>query len=254
MKKENIKKILSIILISVTIFGVGGITISLVNITIIFGNENNNKSNPNIYIGENDKISEQDIITVESSNDIQNYDNSVKIKAKCASVWARDTNQEYIPVSYAMIELDENLRCILRNDSQQYYAEIDDGDFVFRNVVPGEYIIWFDGSMDYLSTTETISIFENSQIEQVIETQYHDDTLYEEYKVSYEKLKDEFYVFMDAEGEDRIVDGLFKTDANGTLYFKVAWNLPHDVHIHLANGGHAGINIKEQYNGGIFIN
>ncbi len=252
MRKDEIKKVLSIVLISLSLLGgVGGITISLINVSIVLepqkGNDkHSDASNISNVVEEND--------TTRQDEEMKIYNNSVEIQVRCVSVFALDTNQQYIPVSYAPINLEDNTCCSLISESKKYYADIKEGVYLFCNVVPGEYDIVFEGGEDFANSKKQISVSEDSQIEFIMDTKYQNDVCYEEYKITYECCAEQYYMFMDDNGKNKIVDGTFKTDENGTFYFVVAWDLSHDTHIHFVNGGHANIHIDEIYNGGTFIN
>lgn len=245
MKSESLKKIISGCLISLTLLGMGGVTISLINVTVVLEHEKDEDGYSDVQI-------ESGTITYDEM--IEKYDNYVKIQMRCVSALAMNTNQEYVPVSYAMLDIDKDTSCTLKNESKSYQARIEDGKFVFSNIVPGKYVIEIDNNGIYEKSKGDVVIFDKSQIEYVIDTQYQNTLLYEEYKVSYEDCPDKYYMFMDMNGESKIVDGTFKTDSNGTFFFLVSWELEHDVHIHLVNGGHTNVKIEERYNGGTFIN
>ena len=240
MNSERIKKIISGCLISLTLLGMGGVTISLINITFVLqsgqGDSLDKTTESKTY--KNDKI----------------YDNFVRIQVKCASVLAMDENKEYVPVSYATLDLDNDMSCTLRNGSAIYSAKIEDGMFLFSNIVPGEYVIEIDDNGMYEKHKWDVTVLGESQIEYMIDTRYQDESLYEPYSVAFERCPEEYYMFMDADGKNKIVDETFKTDSKGTFFFLVNWELAHDVHIHLLNGGHTNVKIDERFNGGTFIN
>lgn len=238
MQGESLKKIIRGCLISLTLLGMGGVTISLINVTVVLEHEKD----------------EDGYLDVQIESETNKYDNYVKIQVRCVSVLAMNTNQEYVPVSYAMLDIDKDTCCTLRNESKSYQAKIEDGKFVFSNIVPGKYVIEIDNNGIYEKGKGDVVVFDKSQIEYIIDIQYRNTLLYEEYKVSYEDCPDEYYMFMDMNGQNKIVDGTFKTDNNGTFFFLVSWELEHDVHIHLVNGGHTNVKIEERYNGGTFIN
>lgn len=200
-----------------------------------------------------DKKTTVELIAEEFVPSSEENENSLSVKIKCISVYAQNASGEYVPALYSDIEFSDDMRCLLISEYNQYELVWIDQTFQIENIVPGMYTLNFSNSSGYVSDKVEIPIFSDSQIEETLIVKCTDDTKYEEYQISLQSTTNLSYMLVDNDG-NKTVEDTFQTDSSGTFYFRVNWDLDHDIHVHTLGGRHVTLPFQKQYNGAHFIN
>lgn len=194
-----------------------------------------------------------ELVIEDFTSTTEKNENMLSVKIMCISVYAQNTSGEYVPVFYSDIEFSDDMRCLLTSEYNQYELVRVDQTFQIKNIIPGMYTLVFSNSSGYVSDKVEYPIFNDSQIEETLIVKCTDDTKYEEYQISLQSTTNLSYMLVDNDG-NKTVEDTFQTDLNGTFYFRVNWDLDHDIHVHTLKNRHVTVPFQKQYNGAHFIN
>lgn len=200
-----------------------------------------------------DKKTTVELITEEFKSSSEENENSLSVKIKCISVYAQNVSGAYVPAFYSDIEFSDDMRCLLTSEYNQYELVWVDQTFQTKNIIPGMYTLFFSNSSGYVSDKVEFPIFYDTQTEETLIVKCTDDTKYDEYQISFKSTTNLSYMLVDNDG-NKTVEDTFQTDSSGTFYFRVNWDLDHDVHVHTLKGSHVTVPFQKQYNGAHFIN
>ena len=189
-----------------------------------------------------DKGTTVELMTEDFTSTSEKNENMISVKIKCIYIYAQNTSGEYVPVFYSDIEFSDDMRCLLTSEYNQYELVWADQTFQIENIVPGMYTLNFSNSSGYVSDKVEFPIFNDSRIEETLVVKCADDTKYEEYQISLQSTANLSYMFVDSDG-NKIVEDTFQTDSRGTFYFRVNWDLDHDIHVHTLKDKHVTISL-----------
>lgn len=206
----------------------------------------------------------------DKTDEIQAVSSNVIITPKIISAYAKDINGDYLVVSYSKLnDLDILESIYLYDGNNEYYMTVDEKNedrLIARGLPSGEYTVRlgerpneenpFAVNLNLYDKLQEYVIEEGKQIKvsggdysYELLLSFKDDEKYQDYNVSYPQLAGKEFVFMDGKN-NMYPENTFKYSDKGTVYMRVAWELPeHDVDVHV-DGRHVIFDLKENYNNG----
>ena len=178
---------------------------------------------------------------------------TVYITPKCISVYAMDVNDDYVAVRYSDADVSKG-HFYLENMDRQYDLSLKNGILVAENVPNGNYTISTDGNTGYYFHKDSLEVGQEGDLEYELRMIFADDSKYEDFSESFEKYINEEFMFADEEGNNTNPYNSFQFTDKGTVFLKVAWELPqHDVRIKLLSGNYIIFEVDQRYNGATWI-